>query len=267
MSSKVQSSAVHSDWIAGHGGRIFVRIWSPDTLNDRAPIILLHDSLGSVELWRNFPGALCKATGRKVVAYDRLGFGKSDEHLGKLALDFISSEAEANFFAVRQALGISKFILFGHSVGGGMAVHCAARFLDDCVALVTESAQAFVEDKTVHGIEEAREAFKDANQVQRLERYHGAKTRWVLDAWIGSWLHPDFAAWSLRTTLPNVKCPTLIIHGVNDEYGSPKHPALIAELVGETAQIQMMVDTHHVPHREKEPEVLEITSSFLRTLA
>jgi pimeloyl-ACP methyl ester carboxylesterase len=234
--------------------------------NGQAPIILLHDSLGSVELWRSFPLALCQATRRQVIAYDRLGFGKSEAHPEQLALDFVATEAEQDFSAVLRQLGISRFIVFGHSVGGGMAVNCAAHLSADCVALITESAQAFVEDRTVAGIEEARELFKDAGQVNRLEKYHGQKARWVLDAWIGSWLHPDFSAWSLEPVLPSVKSPALVIHGMDDEYGSPKHPQMIAEMTGASVQLAIMDGTSHIPHREREADVIRLVKDFVAPL-
>lgn len=257
---------VQDTWVEGLRGRLFVRTWSPAASNDRAPIILLHDSLGSVELWRDFPLALCKATGRRVVAYDRLGFGKSAAHPEQLALDFVASEAEGDFSAVTRQLAISRFIVFGHSVGGGMAINCAAHSGDDCIAVIAESAQAFVEDRTVAGIEEARELFKDESQVARLEKYHGKKARWVLDAWIGSWLHPDFSQWSLMPVLPGVKSPALVIHGMDDEYGSPKHPELIAEMSGASAQLEIMDDTRHVPHREREEDVIRMVRDFVALL-
>lgn len=266
MSTRHQHTTSQDTAVEGRLGRLFVRTWSPETPSNLAPIVLLHDSLGSVELWRGFPAALCKATGRQVVAYDRLGFGKSDAHPGTLALDFIAREAEGDFAAVVRQLGIARFIVFGHSVGGGMAVNCAAHHGAACVALITESAQAFVEDRTVEGLEDARALFKDPGQVDRLKRYHGDKARWVLDAWIESWLAPAFATWSLRPVLPQVDCPALVIHGVDDEYGSPVHPALIAELSGGLARLELMADTRHVPHREREADVVAMVRAFLETL-
>ena len=266
MSTRHQHTTSQDTAVDGRLGRLFVRTWSPETPSQLAPIVLLHDSLGSVELWRGFPAALCKATDRQVVAYDRLGFGKSDPHPGTLALDFIASEAEGDFATVLRALGIPRFIVFGHSVGGGMAVNCAAHHGAACVALITESAQAFVEDRTVEGLEDARALFKDPGQVDRLKRYHGDKARWVLDAWIESWLAPAFATWSLRPVLPQVDCPALVIHGVDDEYGSPVHPALIAELSGGLARLELMADTRHVPHREREADVVAMVRAFLETL-
>lgn len=259
-------SSIQETWVDGEGGRLFVKVWSPEVPTGRAPIILLHDSLGSVDLWRTFPAALCAASHRQVVAYDRLGFGKSDQHPAELALDFIASEAAHDFSAIKAHLGIGRFIVFGHSVGGGMAVSCAAQFVDECLALITESAQAFVEDRTIQGIEEARELFKDAAQVDRLKKYHGEKTAWVLNAWIGSWLHPAFSTWSLMPVLPGVKCPTLVIHGVEDEYGSPRHPELIAQGIGRALQLEIMPDTRHVPHREKASELIGILKDFVAPL-
>lgn len=266
MSTAVQNITSEDTWVQGTNGRLFARIWSPENDSGRASVVMLHDSLGSVELWRGFPAALCAATGRRIVAYDRLGFGKSDENPGTLSVDFVAREAETDFAAIRQQLQIGRFVLFGHSVGGGMAVNCAARFPDDCIAVITESAQAFVEDRTIGGIEAARELFKDPEQVGRLKKYHGDKAQWVLDAWINSWLHPAFASWSLEPVLPRMKCQALAIHGVEDEYGSTRHPELIGALAGGGAQLEIMADTRHVPHREREDAVVARVVRFLEPL-
>jgi pimeloyl-ACP methyl ester carboxylesterase len=243
-----------------------VRACSPVAPSSKAPIILLHDSLGSVESWRNFPATLSAHAGRQVIAYDRLGFGRSDINPGKLPLDFIAKEAETGFAAVRKQLDIGRFVLFGHSVGGGMAVNCAARFNHACVAVITESAQAFVEDRTIQGLEKAGELFKEPKQVGRLKKYHGDKAEWVLDAWLDSWLSPAFSLWSLRPVLPDVKCPVLAIHGVDDEYGSARHPELIRQFAGGTVQVEVMANTRHVPHREKEGAVIGMVADFLRSI-
>lgn len=247
---------VEDCWIAHPRGRLFARVWTPGTTSEAVPLMLLHDSLGSVELWRDFPAALSEATGRRVVAYDRLGFGRSDARDDTLALGFIKDEARSFLPVVLEQLGIERFVVFGHSVGGGMAVNCAAELGDRCEALITESAQAFVEDRTVAGLLAAREQFKQAGQMQRLARYHGDKAAWVLEAWLGTWLSRAFAAWSLEGVLPRVNCPALVIHGEEDEYGSPRHAELIARLSGGPAQVELMAGTGHMPHRERQNEVL-----------
>ncbi|GAA4015766.1 alpha/beta hydrolase [Actimicrobium antarcticum] len=265
MTGQLQKISSQDSWIHGTGGRLFVRVWSPELPDSTTPICLLHDSLGSVELWRDFPEQLCAHTGRQVIAYDRLGFGKSDARHEKLPIDFVAREAEGDFAAVRQQLGIGSFIVFGHSVGGGMAIHCAATFGDDCVAVITESAQAFVEDKTVQGIEAARALFTDPEQVSRLRKYHGEKAAWILDAWIGTWLSPAFASWSLRSVLPQLTSPLLVLHGRDDEYGSTRHPELLGQLAGGTTEVVIIDDTRHVPHREREACVVDLVARFLRS--
>ena len=267
MNPRLHPIDIDDHCIESERGRLFARRWAPHLPASRVPIILLHDSLGSVELWRNFPAALSTHTARPVIAYDRLGFGRSDPYPGKLALDFIATEVDTSFAAVCEQLDIDRFILFGHSVGGGMAVHCAAKRAEACAALITESAQAFVEDRTVHGIEEARALFADPAQLERLAKYHGDKAQWVLDAWIGSWLSPAFASWSLDSTLPQLSCPLLVIHGIDDEYGSPRHPERIVALAGAPAQLALMPDTRHVPHREREAEVIERVAAFVLSRA
>ena len=253
-------------WVDHPQGRIFAREWSPPGVGAHrppSPIVLFHDSLGCVELWRDFPAQLSAASGRRVIAYDRLGFGRSDAREVLPELDFIAEEARVYFPALREQLGLERFVVFGHSVGGGMAVNCAAAFAGACDALITESAQVFPEDLTLNSIAEAKGQFVDESQLQRLARYHGDKARWVLDAWTESWLHPGFAAWSLKSVLPQVRCPVLAIHGMHDEYGTRVHPEMIGELSAGPAQVAILPDTFHVPHRERPEAVIELVCGFL----
>ena len=219
-------------WIDGSHGRMFVRSWFPerDALRpNHAPILLLHESLGCIEQWKDFPSALANATGRTVVAYDRLGFGRSDRLTTPPAHTFVEDEAAQGFVRVLAHLGIDRFVVLGHSVGGSMAVHCAARYPEACQAMITMSAVTFVEQRTLSGIRQARAWFADPAQRERLRRYHGERSDWVLSAWIDTWLAPDFATWTLAHALPAVGCPSLAIHGDDDEFGSERHPQLIAD--------------------------------------
>jgi pimeloyl-ACP methyl ester carboxylesterase/RimJ/RimL family protein N-acetyltransferase len=253
-------------WVNTGQGRLLARRWQRagrDGAGDQPPILLFHDSLGCVEMWRTFPAVLAQSTGREVIAYDRLGFGQSGQRTDPPGIDFVRDEALRALPALREQLGIDRFVAFGHSVGGGMAVHCAAMYPSACVALITESAQAFVEDKTREGIREARQMFRQAEAFERLRRYHGDKARWVLDAWTETWLSPQFSNWSLDEVLPQVTCPTLAIHGSDDEYGSTQHPETIARLVGGPSQLKIMPGVRHVPHREQEQWVADRVARFL----
>lgn len=251
-------------WIDLDGRRLFARVW--DAPGDRAPVVLLHDSLGCVELWRDFPARLAEHVGRTVVAYDRLGFGRSDPHPDALTPAFIADEGATVVPAVCDALDVGRFVAFGHSVGGGMAIKAAAASPQRCVAVVTEAAQAFVEDRTTAGIREADAGLRTPAGLERLARYHGEKAPWVLDAWVHTWLDPAFADWSLDAALPRVTSPVLAIHGAQDEYGSPEHPERIAGRTAGPARLELLEGIHHVPHREDESAVLALVAPFLAPL-
>ena len=244
------------------GGRVLVRRWSGGQSN-RPPIILLHDSLGSVDQWRDFPAALAAATGRQVLAYDRLGFGRSTPRVELPSVDFISDEAVTFFPPMQRALGVTRFALFGHSVGGAMALVIAASQPAACEAVITEAAQAYVEPRTLAGIRAATAQFAKPEQFEKLIRWHGERARWVLDAWSEVWLSSSFSSWSLDQELGKVTCPVLVIHGDRDEYGSLEFPRRIAGGVAGRSQLAILADCGHVPHREKRQEVLRLTSGFL----
>ncbi|QAU33162.1 alpha/beta hydrolase [Janthinobacterium sp. 17J80-10] len=270
QTNHVRDSTHEDAWIEHPHGRIFTRTWLP--LKDResaatsSPIVLFHDSLGCVDLWRNFPAMLSVSTGRRVIAYDRLGYGRSDPRSAKPGLDFIAEEAHTYFPAVCAQLDITRFIAFGHSVGGGIAIYCAAKFPGACEGLITESAQAFVDDRILHGIQVAKESFKQPGQITRLMKYHGDKATWVLNAWTDTWSDPDFSGWSLKNVLPEVTCPLLVIHGAQDEYGSLRHPETIAGLSGGPLRVEIMPDTYHVPHREHEETIIELARDFIGSI-
>ncbi|MAO56272.1 MAG: alpha/beta hydrolase [Rhodospirillaceae bacterium] len=246
--------------VTGARGRFAVRTWTPPSADGATPLLLFHDSLGCIELWRDFPEALAVATRRTVIAYDRLGFGRSDPHPGQLDLDFIAAEARLSVPLLQQACGFETFVACGHSVGGGMAVEAAARHADRCRALITLGAQAFVEDLTVRGIRDARGGFETETGLAKLARYHGDKAEWALRAWVDTWLSPAFKDWSLADALGRVTCPVLAIHGAQDPYGSRRHADLIA---GRGGTVEVLEDAGHFPHREAQQTVVKLISTAL----
>ena len=259
--------AVHDQFISLRHARLFVRTWEPSLREPRlCPVLLLHDSLGCVALWRSFPERLAQTLKRPVIAYDREGYGRSSARRERPGPDFISDEAQRVFPALQAGLDLESVALVGHSVGGGMAVNIAAIHADACVGLVTLGTQAFVEARTLEGIRSARAYFEGPGGMRRLEALHGDKAGWVLDAWTEVWLSPEFAEWNLFDVLPRVRCPLLAIHGNRDEYGSGAFPAELAARAGGPAQAQILADSGHVPHREKEDEVVALVAGFLADL-
>src|SRR5579863_7423491 len=188
-----QMTVTASDhWITTENGRLFARRWTiPNSeSNIDGTLLLLHDSLGCVGLWREFPQLLAATTRRSVVACDRLRFGRSDPYRGTMTQTFIRDEVQSAVPRLCQRLGLARIIPFGHSVGGGMALAMAAHCPERCATVITESALSFVEDRTISGVCEAKSRLLESGQFKRLARYHGTKARWVLDAWTETWLAP-----------------------------------------------------------------------------
>ncbi|QIH08852.1 MULTISPECIES: alpha/beta hydrolase [unclassified Pseudomonas] len=256
------SVSTRQHWIDTPRGQLFAQCWNPGR-EQGVPLVLLHDSLGCVSLWRDFPERLALASGRRVVAYDRLGFGRSAARSDLPPTCFVEDEAQGDFQAVCHTLGIERFVVFGHSVGGGMAIGCAAAHPQGCEAVISESAQAFVEQRTRDGIRQAQRQFAEPGQLQRLHKYHGDKATWVLRAWTDTWLDAAFGHWTLDPQLARVQCPLLVLHGNCDEYGSLLHPERIAAGTGGPAWVHVFAGCGHVPHRENPHGVLEQVLGFL----
>ena len=185
-------------------GKIFTKTWNPEPISKGStPIFLLHDSLGCVDTWRELPAKIASENQCPVIAYDRLGFGKSSR-LEKLpSIHFISEEFEV-FQQILKELKIKSYILFGHSVGGAMALIIASQD-PNCLGVITESAQAFVEPLTREGIQKAKLDFANQERFEKLKKYHGEKSEWVLNSWSEIWLSENFANWSLKNEIKKIK--------------------------------------------------------------
>lgn len=244
-------------------GGLHAARWRHETTDPtRSPIVLLHDSLGCVALWRDFPARLAAASDREVIAYDRRGYGKSAPYPGRQPTSFIADEAAA-FHTLREHFYLARFVVLGHSVGGGMAAEIAGQHAAGCEALITVAAQAFNEPCTLAGIREAEQAFRHPAAIARLAKYHGDKAEWVLRSWVDNWHSEAFADWTLDPALRRVTCPTLALHGEHDEYGSRAQPERIASLTPGPASAHMLPDCGHVPHRECPERLIAALLPFL----
>lgn len=231
---------------------------------DTPTIIFLHDSLGSVELWRDFPDQLCKATGCNMLVYDRQGYGHSDPMAGSERNNsYMEMEADTLQLLI-QTLNIQQPILFGHSDGASIALIFAGKYPEAVSAVIAEAGHLFVEDITLEGIRKAAEQYKTTNLRSRLEKYHGDKTDTLFRAWTETWLGKGFRDWNIEHFLPAIKCPVLVIQGEKDEYGSLKQVAAVSEQVKSYTATCIIPDTGHTPHKEKPAIVLDASTQFIR---
>jgi pimeloyl-ACP methyl ester carboxylesterase len=237
---------------------IFTRFYKDFDAN-LPTIVFLHEALGSVAQWRDFPKLVAENTPFNVFAFDRLGHGLSDPNLKKRDIHYLHNEAWEMTPSVFAHFGIEKPILFGHSDGGSIALLYASRF--PTRAMITEAAHVFVEPITLHGIEEA--LIRKDFLIDRLKRYHGDKTEDLFSAWSDTWLDKSFENWNIEAFLKDIKYKSLIIQGENDEYGTVEQVHRIGNGIGENAESLMIPNCGHTPHRDAETVVLDKINSVL----
>ncbi|HEX9980177.1 MAG TPA: alpha/beta hydrolase [Flavobacterium sp.] len=234
---------------------------------DNPTLIFLHDSLGSIDLWRDFPQRLGELTNCNILVYDRQGYGKSRGFLySKRDVHYMEQEADI-LNELIDFWGLDKVILFGHSDGGSISLIAAAKYPGRILGVITEGAHVFVEDVTIHGINEVIQLYKSTDLKAKLSRYHSDKTDEMFWAWADTWTREDFRHWNIEHFLPSVKCPTLIIQGEDDEYGTLNQVQRIASQAGGQALKLIIPNTKHTPHKESPDLILEKSSCFIRELA
>jgi len=223
----------------------------------------LHDSLGSTELWRDFPAALAEATNCGSLVYDRQGYGKSSPFTSRSRpVTYLEQEADV-LEQVLAACHITEAVLFGHSDGGSIVLLAAAKYPARVQGVVTEGAHIFVEDVTLAGIRTAVEAYQTTNLPSRLQKYHGDKTDALFQAWTETWLRDEYRTWNIEAFLRRITCPVLVIQGEQDEYGTlAQVEGIVQQVAGEAHQL-LLPGIGHTPHREAREAVLAQTAAFL----
>ncbi|MCL9805562.1 alpha/beta hydrolase [Flavobacterium amniphilum] len=229
---------------------------------DKPTIIFLHDSLGCIQLWRDFPEKLGEIANCNVLVYDRQGYGLSHPFTyAKRNNDYMEWEADI-LNALLEYWNIDKAILFGHSDGGSIALITAAKYPEKIAGIITEGAHIFVEDITVNGIKEAIQLYQETDLKSKLEKYHGDKTEDMFMAWADTWTTDEFKSWNIEHFLPAVKCPAFIIQGEEDEYGSLKQVEQIV-VQAQKAYYFIIPNVKHTPHKEAPELILEKTAAFI----
>ncbi len=227
----------------------------------RPTLVLLHEGLGSVAMWRDFPGRLAHAAGCNALVYSRYGYGKSDPLAEPRAVRYMHDEALVALPELLDRLGIERPILVGHSDGGSIAlVHAGAR-KRAVAAVVTLAAHVLVEDVSVSSIAAAKVAYETTDLRSKLARYH-ADVDSAFWGWNRIWLDPAFRAWNIEAYLPGIECPVLAIQGEDDEYGTMEQMRRIGAQVRDVELLELE-DCRHSPHKDQPEAVLDAVTRFV----
>jgi len=246
-------------------GKRLETLWIEQADKDRSTIVILHEGLGSVALWKDFPQLLASRTGCGVLVYSRYGLGKSDRLLEKRRVKFMHHEGEVVLPELLDKLNIAKPILLGHSDGGSIVIIFAGKYPDRPRALILEAPHVFVEDLSVASIAQAKVAYLTTDLPRKLGRYHQHvdATFW---GWNDIWLDPKFRSWNIEEYLPAISCPVLCIQGEDDEYGTIAQVRAIQARVPAT-EVVMMPNCKHSPHRDQPEATLEKMVEFVAGVA
>lgn len=253
-------SRSHDVQIAGR--RLEGAWWGPAP--DAAPtLVLLHEGLGCVGLWGEFPARLSQATGCGVFAWSRAGYGKSDAVALPRPLTYMHDEARATLPLLLDAIGLRAGALIGHSDGASIALIHAGAVADPRIRAVSVMApHVFVEDVSIASIEEARRAYEDGDLRRKLARWHD-HVDCAFYGWNGAWLDPGFRTWDLTGFLSEIRVPTQVVQGEADQYGTIAQVRAVESGCGAAVETVILPGVGHSPYREAPEATLEALSDFL----
>jgi len=235
------------------------------TRADAPTLVFLHEGLGSIELWREFPRQLCEATGLEGFLYDRQGYGKSSPMQYERGANYLDEEAQNILPTLLNKADIQNVILVGHSDGGTIALLFAGHFPERVSGIISEAAHVFMEEQTIRGVRNARMSYELTNLRSRLAPYHGEKTGALFDFWSKTWLSPDFKDWNIEDELQNVRCPVLAIQGTEDRYATERQARTIVDKTAGRAQSFFVHGGSHTPHAYKD-DVLPVMKDFVQQI-
>lgn len=228
-------------------------------------LVFLHEGLGSISHWKDFPAQVAEATGCAVTVYSRYGAGNSDVLQEARGVRYMHDEALSVLPDLLAQLQIEEPILVGHSDGGSISIIYAGAH-DHVRGLVLLAPHVFVEDLSVASIAEAKVKFETTNLPEMLGRHHRdpARTFW---GWNNIWLHPDFRGWNIEEYLPRITCPMLVIQGLDDQYGTMAQVEAIRKQAAGPIEVLCLADCRHSPQRDQPKQVIEAMRDFLSRIS
>jgi len=239
--------------------------WINPTRADAPLLVFLHEGLGSLQMWKDYPQALCDAAGARGFVYSREGYGRSTPRAmqEKWPVDYMHKQAHDVLPALFAALRITERAwLFGHSDGGSIALLHAAAYPERVAGVIAVASHVMVEDESIASITAARTAYVTTNLKARLARYHDDPDS-AFWGWNDIWLNPAFRTWNIADQLPSIRCPVLAVQGEDDEYGTMAQIDCIARGMPH-ARLVKLAACGHSPHRDQPALLTAAVMQFLR---
>lgn len=246
------------------GGRRLEHRWIGPPPGEAPTIVFLHEGLGSVSTWRDFPARLAESAGCGALVFSRAGHGRSDPPDGPRSIRYLDEEALEVLPAVLAALSVVRPILFGHSDGATIALLYAGAHPDSLRGAILEAPHVNVEENALAGIRRTVEVYETGALREKLRRHHGGGTDALFHAWSGIWLSPEFRGWNVEDRLASITCPVLVVQGEDDEYGTLAQVHAVVSRVAGPARALVLPGCGHSPHAEKPVEVLTAAAAFVR---
>jgi pimeloyl-ACP methyl ester carboxylesterase len=227
-------------------------------------MVFLHEGLGSVSLWKDFPDQLCARIGMRGLVYSRPGYGKStprsaDEHW---TADFMHRQAYEVLPALLAHLNLKNPWLFGHSDGASIALLYAAQFPAALRGAIVMAPHLFVEDMSIQSIKLARKAYLQHGLRERLARHHDEVDS-AFFGWNDVWLSEEFKTWNIEAAISGIRCPLLALQGEQDEYGSLQQVLRIRELLP-SAEVITLANCGHSPQRDQAVALIAAVQGFIQ---
>jgi pimeloyl-ACP methyl ester carboxylesterase len=229
-------------------------------------LVFLHEALGSVTMWKDFPQRVADATKLPALIYSRAGYGRSTALAGPRAPGYMHDEARVVLTALLDMLGLGDPILIGHSDGASIALIHAGERVRPVRALVAMAPHVFVEEVSIASIAQAKHAYESTDLRARLARYH-VDVESAFRGWNDIWLSPAFRDWNIEACLPGIACPLLLIQGRDDEYGTPAQLDAIERRVRGRVERVELSECGHSPHRDQPQATLAAVAAFVSALA
>lgn len=258
-----------SQVVTVNGSQIYCEFINMHEISGDVPLmVFLHEGLGSVAQWKDFPDRLAEKLRLPALLYDRYGYGQSDERKEPFYPDFLHDEAKDWLPKLFTVLGLDSHpkILIGHSDGASIALLHAALFQQNILGVVSEAAHVMLEEITLNGVKGVIEELERGTLGELLHKYHGNRSVRLIREWTGNWLSIQNRQWNIETLLPHIVCPVLIIQGDQDHFGSMVQVSAIHDKIKGRATVLYIAGCGHVPHLQAGPQVIRAIEKYVHEI-